>query len=105
MRTVNAELRAQGGAYSTYSCKTVSWDDVQRGTVGGELSCLGGNITDTRLWEKSGKALFTVRSDNWNEKLGRVSADELALISGNQFGAPLAPLTLRDFLANVGKHG
>lgn len=105
MRSINTELRAQGGAYGTYSCKTVSWDDVQRGTAGGSLSSLGANITDTRLWEKSGKQLFTVRSDNWNEKLGRVSADELALISGNQLGEPLAPLTLRDFLSKVGKHG
>ena len=38
----------------------------------------GANITDTRLWEKSGKQLFTVRSDNWNEKLGKVGADEMS---------------------------
>ena len=106
MSTVNQELRTRGGVYADYSCKTVSWDDVERGTVGGGLSCLGANITDTRLWEKSGKQLFTVRSDNWNEKLGQVSADEVALVSGNQTaGGTLAPMTLRDFLRNIGREG
>jgi len=105
MDTVNRELRSRGGCYSEYSCKTVSWDDVERGTVGGSLSCWGANITDTRLWEKSGKQLYTVRSDNWNEKLGKVSADDVALITGNQRGSPLAPITLRDFLKNMGKEG
>ena len=81
MTAINGALRTAGGAYADYSCKTVSWDDVERGTVGGGLSCWGANITDTRLWEKSGTQLYTVRSDNWNEKLGKVSADEVALVS------------------------
>ena len=106
MESINHDLRAQGGAYAGYSCKTVSWDDVQRGTVGGELSCWGGNITDTRLWEKSGKQLYTVRSDNWNEKLGCVAADDVCVISGNQTAdGTLAPITLGDFLRRSGAHG
>lgn len=44
-RAVDTACRSRGGAYATYSCKSVSWDDVQRGTVGGGLSCWGGNIT------------------------------------------------------------
>merc|ERR1719230_2332770 len=84
---------------SDYRCTQVSWDDVCRGTVGGGLSSLGANITDTRLFEKNGRQLFTVRSDNFNEKLGKVSADELALITGNQEpDGNLKPITLRDFL-------
>ena len=59
---------------SEYRCQTVSWDDVERGTVGGSLSSLGANITDTRLWERHGQQLYTVRSQNWNEKLGAVSS-------------------------------
>ena len=105
--SVNTALRDAGGAYSTYSCKTVSWDDVQRGTVGGSLSAWGGNITDTRLYAKSGQQLYTVRAENFNEKLGCVSADEVALIAGNQTpgGGALTPITLKDVLKNFGAHG
>ncbi|CAE6909993.1 unnamed protein product [Symbiodinium sp. CCMP2592] len=60
----------------SYSCKIVSWDDVSRGTVGGSLSCWGANITDTYLKSRSGTALFTVRSNNWNEKLGYIGAQD-----------------------------
>merc|ERR1719262_1609439 len=106
MTSINTTLKTAGGAYTDYSCKTVSWDDVTRGTVGGSLSSWGANITDTRLYEKSGKQLYTVRSENLNEKLGKVNADELALITGNQLpGGDLTPITLRDFLKNMGKHG
>jgi len=107
MSSINSTLKSAGAAYASYSCKTVSWDDVSRGTVGGSLSCWGGNITDTRLWAKDGQQLFTVRADNFNEKLGRVSSDELAVIGGNETpgGGVLSPLTLRDFLSKMGKHG
>merc|ERR1719171_2699301 len=107
MGAINSSLRGAGGAYSTYSCKTVSWDDVQRGTVGGGLSSWGANITDTRLYAKSGQQLYTVRAENFNEKLGCVSADEVALIAGNQTpgGGALTPITLKDVLKNFGAHG
>jgi len=107
MSNINSTLKSSGGAYSGYSCKTVSWDDVTRGNVGGQLSCWGANITDTRLYAKSGQQLYTVRSDNFNEKLGKVSANELALITGNQEpgGGSLSPITLADFLRGMGKHG
>lgn len=101
MTAINAAL-----AESDYRCQTVSWDDVERGTVGGGLSCWGSNITDTRLWEKSGKQLYTVRSQNWNEKLGAVNAHEIALMAGGVRDAePPRPVTLADFLANIGSHG
>lgn len=107
MASINTTLQSAGNSYADYSCKTVSWDDVTRGTVGGNLSCWGANITDTRLYEKKGKQLYTVRSNNFNEKLGKVSADDLALVTGNQQpgGGPLAPVTLRDVLRNVGTYG
>ena len=47
LNQINSTLKESGGHYSNYSCKTVSWDDVQRGTVGGSLSCWGANITDS----------------------------------------------------------
>ena len=101
MRAINEAL-----AGSEYKCQTVSWDDVQRGTVGGGVSCWGGNITDTRLWEKNGQMLYTVRTQNWNEKLGSVSADEIALMAGGvEANSPPRPATLSDFLKSIGSHG
>uniref|UniRef100_A0A7R9ZGH3 Uncharacterized protein n=1 Tax=Pseudictyota dubia TaxID=2749911 RepID=A0A7R9ZGH3_9STRA len=108
---VNSVLvRSTDGPYSGYSCKTVSWDDVQRGTVGGELSCWGSNITDTRLYAKDGRRLFTVRGDNWNERLGRVRSEDLALVATDEDGggggsSGLRPVTLRTVLTNISKYG
>jgi len=91
---------------SEYRCQTVSWDDVERGTVGGSLSSLGANITDTRLWERHGQQLYTVRSQNWNEKLGAVSSHDIALMAGGvEEGSPPQPVTLASFLASIGQHG
>jgi len=104
MKAINEACRSKGGHYATYSCKVVSWDDVSRGTVGGSLSCWGANITDTYLKSKSGARLFTVRSDNWNEKLGVVSADEVAVVA-SRTGGPLQPVTLRSVLQQMGGYG
>jgi huntingtin len=86
----------------------VSWDDASRGTVGdGELSSWGSNITDTRLKARDGTQLFTVRSDNWDEKLGCVSASEILLSAGQTLDHGLGSLqtiTLREFLRD-GTHG
>ena len=99
MDSINASCRAKGGKYASYSCKTVSWDDVKRGNVGGQLSCWGANITDTYLKSKSGEQLFTVRSDNWNEKLGVIDTDAVALVHGNETrgNVALKPITLKHF--------
>ncbi|CAJ1408314.1 unnamed protein product [Effrenium voratum] len=104
MDTINTVCRARGGHYARYSCKVVSWDDVSRGTVGGALSCWGANITDTYLKSKSGASLFTVRSDNWNEKLGVVRAEDVAVVAGSG-GGPLQPVTLRTVLQQLGQFG
>jgi len=108
MATVNQTMAAINDALrgSEYRCQTVSWDDVERGTVGGTLSILGANITDTRLHSKDGKLLYTVRTQNWNEKLGAVSADDISLMAGGvRERSPPTPVTLADFLKNIGKHG
>lgn len=107
MDAINKACRSRGGKYGGYSCKVVSWDDVSRGTVGGSLSCWGANITDTYLKSKNGEQLFTVRPDNWNEKLGRVTSSEVAVVSGNLFFGEgrLNPVTLRDFIKNIGTYG
>lgn len=107
IEAINGACMSRGGKYAQYSCKSVSWDDVSRGTVGGSLSCWGANITDTRLWAKDGRQLFTVRSDNWNEKLGAVSASDIAVVAGNHVrggSGELRPVTLREVLANIGTY-
>ena len=105
LSTINNACKTRGGKYAQYSCKVVSWDDVSRGTAGGGLSCWGSNITDTYLKSKGGEQLFTVRADNWNEKLGKVSASEVALVSSVDGQEAAAPVTLRDFLKQLGKRG
>jgi len=106
-QSINQDLRSRGGKYAGYSCQFLSWDDVSRGTVGGSLSCWGANITDTYLKSKDGTQLFTVRPDNWNEKLGRVTCSDIALVSGNDVagGGELSPVTLRDVLKHMGSYG
>mmetsp|Transcript_124915 Transcript_124915/g.233571 ORF Transcript_124915/g.233571 Transcript_124915/m.233571 type:complete len:455 (-) Transcript_124915:22-1386(-) len=106
MESINSACRKRGGKYAQYSCQVVSWDDVSRGEEDGALSCWGANITDTYLKSKDGVQLFTVRSENWNEKLGRVASDELALVAGNHVpNGELEPVTLSDFLKGLGEFG
>ena len=122
-RAITRSLKRKGGLYASYSVQNVSWDDCQRGTENGGLSCWGGNITDTTLETNDNRQLFTIRSDNWNEKLGYVNANEIALVHGNQVDIKserfkknfedsyiedyesskkevLVNITLRDFLSN-----
>lgn len=88
-----------------FRCVPVSWEDAQRGTVGGALSCWGGNISDVRLWERGGRMLYTLRSNNWNERLGYVSSKGVAIMIGNEkAGAPLTAVTLQSYLRNIGQH-
>ena len=50
-----------------------------------------------------------MRGDNWNERLGKVKADDLALIAsdvnGGGTGNDLKPVTLKTVLSNVSKYG
>jgi len=108
MEAINAACKHRGGVYAGYSCKVVSWDDSSRFGFGsgGGLSCFGANITDTYLTARSGLPLFTLRSDNWNEKLGRVTSAEVSLVAGlHGSAAAAAPVTLRDYLKNCGQYG
>jgi len=105
LQQINTTLKQSGCQYANYSCKSVSWDDVQRGTTGnGGLSCWGANIADTRLCAKDGRSLFTVRGNNWNERLGKVT--QVAIVgSQDSASSPLQPLTLRTFLRNPSQYG
>ncbi|CAB9503140.1 Polyubiquitin (Fragment) [Seminavis robusta] len=108
MDHVNATLQSLGGTYADYACRMVSWDDASRNTTAtGALSSWGTNITDTYLKAKDGRKLFTVRPDNWNEKLGLVTTDEVAVVvrDATAGAGKLRPVTLRDVLHNMGGYG
>lgn len=92
--------------------QVVSWDDASRSTSGwGGLSTVGPNITDTYLTARDGTRLFTLRSDNWNERLGRVRSDDVAVLplaqggGGSGGGSGGASMTLRDLLKTSGRFG
>ena len=89
-----------------FHCVNISWEDAARAAMKGGIRCGGCNISDVRLWERSGKMLYTVRSENWNERLGYVSAADVALMTGNEqrTAAALAPTTLDKYLQNIGTH-
>eukprot|EP00913_Durusdinium_trenchii_P028649 g26869.t1 len=76
MATINQTCQDAGGIYAKYGCKAISWDDCTRSAGPKGLSCFGPNITDSRLVERSGKTLYTVRGSNWNERLGKVAAKD-----------------------------
>jgi hypothetical protein len=86
---------------TNYSLKIISWNDVSRYTsVGGGLSSVGSNITDVKLVGKNGQSFFTIRTDNWNEKVGTVSAQDVAVIIETENG--LTPITLKKYLQDNG---
>tara|TARA_Y100000389_G_C17460604_1_gene521370 strand:+ start:1190 stop:2338 length:1149 start_codon:yes stop_codon:yes gene_type:complete len=86
-----------------FTCSYVSWEDINRGVLNGKLSSLGSNITDVRLYTESGKQLFVVRPENWNERLGQVKTNEFCIIKGNEtIGNNLSPITLHNYLSNFG---
>mmetsp|Transcript_71847 Transcript_71847/g.112393 ORF Transcript_71847/g.112393 Transcript_71847/m.112393 type:complete len:1093 (-) Transcript_71847:142-3420(-) len=105
MAAINKTCRDEGGVYKDYSCKVVSWDDCARGTCCGTLSAVGPNITDSRLWERNSTPLFTVRSDNFNEKIASISADNVFVLAPDAEGEEQQPVSLRDYLSDIGKHG
>ena len=73
-KTINSICRQNN---KNYACKVISWNDSKRFQKGGNLSCIGPNITDTYLTAKDGRSLYTLRSDNFNEKLGIVRAEDV----------------------------
>jgi hypothetical protein len=90
---INAVISSKGGLYSKYKCNQVSWDDISRNNAGSSsVSCIGSNITDTRLYSKDNTLLYTLRPDNWKEKIGNVSSDDISLIHNN------TPITLTEYL-------
>ncbi len=95
-------------AGSGYSCKPVSWEDSMRGTVGGKVSCWGGNISDVRIWNWDGSPICTLRRENFDEKLRPVNPANIAGVVGNQKvpwkddgAVHLESATLKWYLENI----
>ena len=98
------EIRAaldKAAKKSGYSCKIISWEDAQRGTDHGTLSCWGGNISDVWLEGKNGEKYYTFRPDNWNERLCTVETRNFAIVVNT--GGVLTTMTLKDYLSKIGE--
>jgi len=81
-----------------YKALYVSWNDNQRQ----QGSCFGSNITDARLKGKDGEDFLVVRPNNFNERIGRVKAADVALLVGS--GTSLRPVTLEEYLRDFHSH-
>lgn len=81
-----------------YKALYVSWNDNQRQ----QGSCWGSNITDARLKGKDGEDFLVVRPNNFNERIGRVKASDVALLVGS--GTSLRPVTLEEYLRDFHSH-
>ena len=60
-----------------YQGVTVAWTDNVRAVQNKTLSCIGKNITDQRLEAEDGQHLPLVRTQNLNETLGIVNANQI----------------------------
>lgn len=101
---INKSCQDAGGIYARYNCKAISWDDCARSAGPNGVSCSGPNITDSRLVERSGQTLYTVRGANWNERLGKVSADDVAVLVTEKDKEPKA-VSLRQYLREIHRYG
>ncbi len=82
---------------TNYSIKAINWNDVSKETtVKGSLSSMGSNVTDVKLIGKNGQSFYTIRTDNWNEKIGTISAQDVAVIQETSTG--LTQITLKKYL-------
>lgn len=98
------ESACQKLSQGRYSAKFVSWNDNART----QNSCFGSNITDVRLKGKDGEDFFVVRPQNFDEKIGKIRASELAVIAGSHMALNdqvLAPKTLQDVLGSPNTYG
>jgi hypothetical protein len=86
----------------------VSWEDCQRSiSAKGELSCWGNNISDVYIMDKKKRPIYTLRSENWNERLAVMSAPFLALVVGNESPSAhkaLKSITLSQYLKSAGTY-
>lgn len=93
INSINNDLMTSG---SEFRCKTISWNDASRFSGPGGLSSIGPNIQDARLVTKDNTLLYTIRPENWNEKIGTVSTKDIAII--DTIDNKLKPITLKEYL-------
>lgn len=103
-----ADSLRQVAAKHKMAVNIVSWQDCSRGwNANGSLSSMGSNIADVRIIDSEKRPIYTVRSENWDEKLAVVSARDLALIVGNESASVekiFKAITLDQYLKNAGQY-
>lgn len=83
----------------------VSWCDAQRAkNVNGTVSTFGPNMTDKYIVDPNGHTIYTMRTENLNERVGYAHAKDLAVVmpdpeADSRF---IKPCTLKALLASTG---
>ncbi|MBA3462369.1 MAG: hypothetical protein H0T46_20575 [Deltaproteobacteria bacterium] len=80
----------------------LTWEDTGRF----KGSCVGPNISDMTIQVSAGDRITcmpVIRYPNFSDKTADVSIDDVVLRVGNQTGAPLASVTLREYLRDLRK--
>ncbi len=87
----------------THSCglaiNRVSWEDTARN----KNSCWGPNISDMTL-HTQGKNMPIFRKPNFTDVTTEVDIDKFNLVVGNESGADLSVVTLKEYLENIAKY-
>ena len=103
--SLKANLQVANGEVGTdYMPLLTQWNDGERGTVGGSLSCWGANITDAHIADKDGKIHPAIRSPNMDEKLGLISSDKVHCISPTGQSWTVKDI-LKQYSTSVRHHG
>ena len=92
-----------------YSVTAVSWEDCSRGwTPGGALSTGGSNITDVRIADREKVPIYTLRAENYNERVAFARTPDIALVVGNETKESqkvLRSTNLKTYLEQAGTFG
>ena len=78
----------------------LTWEDTGRF----KGSCVGPNISDMTIQVSAGERITcmpVIRYPNFSDKTADVSIDDVVLRVGNQTGAPLSSVTLREYLRDL----
>jgi hypothetical protein len=81
----------------------LTWEDTGRF----KGSCVGPNISDMTIQVADGTQVTcmpVIRHPNFSDKTADVSIDDVMLRVGNERGAPLTSITLRDYLRDLRAH-
>lgn len=102
---------AAAGREHAYMCKRIAWEDVDRYMTSGNgaLSTVGANITDVHIEDdqKPPRCLYTLRAQNWNERVNTVAASDIMVVVGNHVpgNTKLESVPLDEVLRHMGAYG